>query len=230
MPIEKVILAGDRIISIIMGDKNVGVFVNNNLSSRIGIERIRVLWDSEAEEYYTVDLEYHTPIYVLRSENTFTLHAEYYEGVQEVENLKWSNRKNLIYDESTQVIRLKTSQESNDDVVNELLSIARAKMFSGIKKEIGGYDEQIIAILVLLFSIIVYTRTGNQKLEDFFDDIIPDIKEIFPLEKVDKILKESVKLIKEVVEAYWEEKDKILLEVNVNEEINIVEGGAGNIV
>ena len=64
-------------------------------------------------------------------------------------------------------------------------------------------------MLALICALIIYVRQQPQIVEDFFDFIIPDIKDIYPLDRVQASLKQSAKSLKKAMEEYWDEIDNI---------------------
>ena len=58
-------------------------------------------------------------------------------------------------------------------------------------------------------ALIVYSRQQPQALADFFDSLIPDIKDTFPLSRWEGILKSGAQDLKAAIEAYYEGIDSI---------------------
>lgn len=218
----RAILNRDKILAIVFeGGVEIG-----DLPPKIGLERLRVIWNDVEKKYYVVDLEYHSPIYVKQvGENSFDLFAVQVEDSYLVPDLKWSDRKKLCKD-SNNVFRIMTPEEISDKELEESLLILRRRLKLRFKEEIGTIDEQLFNIIALVLSLIVYSRQQPQILKDFYDKIIPEIKDAFPIEKVDDILTKACKSIKEIMEQYWESKEKLLLEINATDYVTTVDGGA----
>ena len=73
----------------------------------------------------------------------------------------------------------------------------------------GEITDIQLAMLSFIFALIVYARRQPQVLADFFDAIIPDIIDIFPMAKWETVLMNFAKDLKQFINEYHDEIDSI---------------------
>lgn len=192
----RAILNDDIIVRWSMRD---GVEVGNISENKknVGLERLR--FDGEK----VVDLADLTEMWVRKlPSGVFELHAVRVDNSQKV-SMTYDQRKYLKSNSSK--IRLKTQEEvDNDNTKN-----AKLALDATLKRSLGDRGDLQIKTLVLLCSLIVYARQQPEPLSVFFDDIIPDIKDAFPLSRWGKILRASVKELKKFLDEYYRGIDEL---------------------
>lgn len=192
----KAFLDNDIIINITEhGDTEIG-----SLPVGIGMERLR--FDGEK----VVDLADLNEFWVVPVGRGFELHCIEVPNSQLVQ-MNYADRKYLKNNENT--IRLKTIQEINAENIQIKAELAKTKLRAKLKESIGDVQDQHQDALALICALIVYVRQQPQIVADFFDFIIPDIKDIYPLDRVQASLKQSAKNLKKAMEEYWNDLDNI---------------------
>lgn len=136
----------------------------------------------------------------------FILHAISVPGSQPI-SMTYDQRRHLIYDGN--MIRLKTSQEINDDNVEAIKQDASARLFRNLQKTTGTLEERELQSLMLICALIIYARQTPPKLAALFDKLIPHILDLFPPERVEALLIQSMQDLKNSVEQYWADVDEV---------------------
>jgi hypothetical protein len=192
----KAILDNDKIVRITeSGDTEIGTVPKD-----VGLERLR--FDGEK----VVDLANLSEFWVLLVNGGFELHCVEVPKSQLVQ-MNYADRKYLRMNGIS--IRLKTIEEISIELEQIKASAVKAKLRSKLNETIGDIHDQHQNSLALICALIVYSRQQPQALSDFFDDIIPDIKDTFPLNRVETILKKGAKDLKASMEEYWRDIDSI---------------------
>jgi hypothetical protein len=192
----KAFLDHDIIINITEhGDTEIG-----SLPIGVGMERLR--FDGEK----VIDLADLTSFWVVPIAKGFELHCIEVPNSQLVQ-MSYFDRKHLMTNSST--IRLKTPEDISAENAQLKVKEAKTRLHGKLKEAIGDLHDQQQYALALICALIVYVRQEPQVLTYFFDDIIPDIKDIFPMNRIEATLKQSAKHLKTAMEEYWQDIDNI---------------------
>jgi len=183
---EDIIVKLDSVNGIEIGDIPKGV----------GFERLR--WDGEK----IVDLVDLSEFWVRISNNIFELHCIPVEYSQLV-IMSYADRYNLTLNGGN--IRIKTSGELEGERIDRLTQIAKSKL----SRKMGELIDLNLSMLAFICSLIVYARQQPQQLADFYDEIIPDIKDVFPLNRWEQDLKQFGRDLKQFINEYYAEIDDI---------------------
>ena len=181
------ILNDDIIINLVIkGGTEIG-----NIPKGVGLERLR--FDGEK----VIDLAELSAIWVRHIEsNAFELHCVDVGNCQLVE-MSYRQRRLLI--SNTGTYRIKTKRELEIDRVAEANQKSTAKMIAMIQSGFGCADVLQVHLFALIVFLIVYEKKPKA---DLFDNILPDIVEMFPVEKWEPILIDSVKKLKIIMKEY----------------------------
>ena len=191
----RAILNNDLIVKLAFAD---GTEIGD-LPSGVGLERLR--FDGSA----VVDLATLSEIWVRTSTSgALELHCIDIGGCQLV-TMTYNQRDLLINDAGT--YRLKTVAELDAEQLAELLSRAKVKLSSRIKKELGGLEEFQLHTLAFVVALIVYARNQPPALGAFFDNLIPHIQAMFPMNRWENVLTNSAQKLKAIIEQYNEDTD-----------------------
>jgi hypothetical protein len=192
----KAFLDHDVIINLTeQGDTEIG-----SLPIGVGMERLR--FDGEK----VIDLADLTEFWVVPVGKGFELHCIEVPNSQLVQ-MNYFDRKYLRTNNNT--IRLKTTEEIDAENTQLKVEAAKTRLRRKLKEAIGDLHDQHQDALALICALIVYVRQEPQALTYFFDDIIPDIKDIFPMNRVEATLRQSAKNLKKSMEEYWQDIDNI---------------------
>jgi hypothetical protein len=192
----KAFIQDDLIINITEeGDTEIGSLPNN-----VGLERLR--FDGER----VVDLADLSEFWVLPTLGGFELHCIEIPNSYLIQMI-YSDRKYLTLNSGS--IRLKTQEEIDAESYNGKVQEIKTKQRAEIKLIVGDIHDQHMNTLALVCALMVYSRQQPQALADFFDQIIPDIKDMFPLNRVESILKNSARDLKIIMQDYWQNMDDI---------------------
>ena len=172
------------------GDVEIGT-----IPAGVGIERLRFNGSN------LVDLVSLNEIWVRHIGGVFELHAISVYGAQLVQ-MTWADRANLKVDNGT--IRLKTVLEIQQEETAKHNKLMRNILRKKLHSTVGQLEDQVQNALVLTCALIVYTRTGNAQIEQFFDLLVPEIKDTFPLGKVQPIIMRHMKDLKIFMDEYWQ--------------------------
>ena len=121
--------------------------------------------------------------------------------------MHYIERKNLFMDGNT--IRLKTAQEIIIDRIKHNRKQVLSRLNSKLKGELGDMTELTLNNTMLIMALIVYARKQPSALSDFFDDLIPHILDTFPLNKWENKLKNACIELKNAMEEYYNDLNKI---------------------
>ena len=193
----RAILDRDIIVSLVMDD-TAGVEIGD-LPKGVGLERLRF------NGAHVEDLATLTAFWV-EVATGFKLHCVKVPGSQYIE-MTYADRKNLILNDAH--IRLKTPEEITIEQQTAEIKILKNKLRLKLKAAIGDIQDQQMHTLAFVCALIVYSRQQPQALADFFDSLIPDIKDTFPLSRWEGILKSGAQDLKAAIEAYYEGIDSI---------------------
>jgi len=183
---EDIIVKLDSVNGIEIGDIPKGV----------GFERLR--WNGEK----IIDLVDLTEFWIRINNNIFELHCIPVDYSQLV-IMNYADRYNLTINGGS--IRIKTDQEIIEEENNRLLRLAKSKL----SKKMGELIDLNLSMLAFICSLIVYARQQPQQLADFYDEIIPDIKDVFPLNRWEQDLKQFGRDLKQFINEYYAEIDDI---------------------
>jgi len=190
----KAILREDMITQLSL-DKGIEV---GNMPSGVSIDRVR--WDGVR----LVDLLKVRHIYVrVLEHNYFELHIMPLKNTHEVQ-MTYKDRKRLrVGSEGKPYLADDTFIEQ--EVKDEKIKAADLKLF----EKLGGSQKQFQGLQALLMAVIVYASTGSTTLKTLFDDLTPHIRDAYPLARYEEILKAAAKHLKNCMEEYHSEIDRI---------------------
>jgi len=169
-----------------------------NIPNNVAIDRLR--WDGSK----IVDLAVATIIYVrYLGDNFFELHAIPQPSTQSLP-MNYKQRKDLRFNDVTGVIYLASDTVKADEAAKTEIESIKRRL--GIALDID--NDLFIKHFAMTAALIVYASEQPQALKNFFNDITPHIKEAFPLNRWEVILKEFAKDIKMYLENLYEVMDK----------------------
>jgi len=178
----KAVIQDDIIINIVPnGDTEIG-----SLPKGVGLERLR--WDGKK----VVDLADLSKIWVTPD---MTLHAVEVFGATQL-NMTYKDRKALVNDNGG--IRLKTMADAENEQKIDKKNILRAKL----KKEIGDFQDQLADAYKLICLLILATKTEDVEVAKLLNDLIPDLKGIYPIEHL-KTVPDVIKKLKTEMTNYY---------------------------
>jgi hypothetical protein len=93
----------------------------------------------------------------------------------------------------------------SEEVKAEKLNAAEVKLCSSL----GGQNKQFQNLMALVAALIVYAGEEPAALKTFFAEISPNIKEAYPAGRYLEVLKEAVKELKQCLNDYHAEVDRI---------------------
>jgi len=172
------------------GDVEIGA-----IPKSVGIERLRF------DGSNLIDLSDLNEIWVRHIGGAFELHAISVYGAQLVQ-MTWAERSNLKIDDGT--IRLKTAIEIQQEETAKHNKLIKNILRKQLHSSTGQLEDQLQNAIVLICALIVYARTGNAQIEQFFDLLVPEIKDTFPLDKVQPIIMKHMKDLKIFMDEYWQ--------------------------
>ena len=161
----------------------------------IGLERLR--FDGSK----IVDIANLSAFWVEKRSEGFVLHCVEVPGSTYLE-FAYADRKLLII--NGDALRLKTIEEVDAEQLEIKIKVLKNKLRLRLLNSIGDAQDQNMNTLAFVCALIVYARRQPAALGDFFDEIIPDIIEIFPLSMWRDILKSSAKDLKTAMHEYYE--------------------------
>ena len=164
----------------------------------VGFERLRF------DGTKVVDLADLSAFWVETILGGFVLHCVKIPNSEYIE-MAYVDRKYLVYNSGA--LRLKTQSEIDAETYDSGLLVLKTKLRTKLKVAMGDVQDQQMQILAFVCALIVYSRLQPQALADFFDEIIPDIKDCFPLNRWEAILKSGGKDLKTALIEYYEELD-----------------------
>ena len=192
----RAILNNDMIVSLVLSD-TLGVEVGD-VPKDIGLERLRF------NGVELVDLADLTEFWVETIMGGFVLHCVEIPNSTYIE-MSYADRKNLLLNSGS--LRLKTPEEISTEAHDSDLMILKARLRTKLKVAMGDIQDQQMQTLAFVCALIVYARQQPQALADFFDEIIPDIKDCFPLSRWESILKSGGGSLKTALTEYYENLD-----------------------
>jgi hypothetical protein len=168
----------------------------------VGMERLRF------NGHRVVDLMDLAVIYVRPIGPSFELHAVQVLGSQAV-NMSYTDRGRL-FKEKNGMIRILNEDEQDARKIQELLSQLKARHRSSLKSKVSDEKDMLADAFKLIFLLIVYSRNPYPMIGNFFDQLIPIIKDIYDLagfkdDMLDLMTKLKTKQIK-----YNEKKQNIV--------------------
>ena len=184
----KALIDRDIIISF-SGDTEIG-----QIPAGVGIERLRF------DGTQIVDLAELSQFWVEETAGRFVLHCIEVPNSQLV-IMQYSDRKYLLNNSGN--IRLKTQQEIDAEKYAALIDGAKTRL----SNKVGKYIDLELSQLAFICALIVYARQQPAALGAFFDSLIPDIKDIFPMSRWELILQDFAKDLKQFVTEYYNEID-----------------------
>jgi len=188
----KAVLEEDIIINITeRGTVEIG-----QLPSGIGLERLR--WNGSK----IIDLAELSEIWVRKTASGFQLHCVEVPGSQLVQ-MTYADRKNLTTNGGA--VRIKTAEELEAERITKLVKLAKSKLSS----RWGEMVDLQLAELAMIAALIVYARNQPPQLGEFFDSIIPNILDAFPLNRWETILQNFLSDLKQFISDYYSEIDSI---------------------
>lgn len=125
-----------------------------------------------------VDLGEMDKMHVTYENNVFELHARPVSNSKLV-NMKYSDRRFLKHD--GEAIRLKTVQETRDELIVKLRHRARSKAKVALEGQMGLLVEQFIFNQRLMFVLIWALRTKNPQGLNFVDNYLTEMGKIFDI-------------------------------------------------
>ena len=192
----RAILNNDIIVQLTMSE-NEGVEIGD-IPKDVGIERLRF------DGVQVVDLADLSAFWVESVLGGFVLHCIEIPNSQYIE-MSYADRKYLVYNSDT--LRLKTQEEIDAEAYESGLLVLKTKLRAKLKSAMGDIQDQQMQTLAFVCALIVYSRQQPQVLADFFDEIIPDIKDCFPLNRWEEILKSGGRDLKTALTEYYEATD-----------------------
>ena len=192
----RAILNNDMIVSLVMSETS-GVEIGD-IPKDVGFERLR--FDGEK----VVDLADLSTFWVETVQGGFVIHCVEIPNSRYIE-MSYADRKNLVFNSDT--LRVKTAEEIHTETHESGEVVLKTKLRTRLKAALGDVQDQQMQILAFVCALIVYSRQQPQVLADFFDEIIPDIKDCFPLNRWEAILKSGGKDLKTALIEYYEELD-----------------------
>ena len=190
----KAILREDLIIKLSLTE---GIEVGN-IPNNVSLDRLR--WDGSR----IIDLANISIIYVrYLGDNFFELHAIPLSGTQWLP-MSYKQRKDLRFNNVTGQIYLASEDIKADEAVKTEIEVIKRRL--GIALDID--NDLFLKHFAFTAALIVYASEQPQALKNFFDEITPHIKEAFPLNRWEVILRGFAKDIKMYLENLYEAMDK----------------------
>jgi len=194
----RAILNNDIIVNLV-SDISRGVEIGA-LPKDVGIERLRF------NGVKVVDLAGLSAFWVERKTDGFILHCVEVPNSTYLE-FAYADRKFLILNGGT--LRLKTTEEIEAEKLEIKVKILKNKLRLKLLDSIGDAQDQNMQTLAFVCALIVYARIQPPVLGDFLDQIIPDIMEIFPLNRWEQTLKTGARDLKAAMVEYYEGVDAL---------------------
>lgn len=175
------------------GDTEIG-----EIPKGVGLERLR--WDGEK----VVDLAGLNQIWVREVNGVFELHAVKVNNSVLVD-MAYADRKRLKVVPGNG-IHVLTTEEISELKEKERVKKLRANVAAHLEKSFGNLTAQNqLVLLALIASLIVYSRTENSAVGNWFDEIIPHLKDMFPLDKTKPVVEDYLKEAKKALDRYFSE-------------------------
>lgn len=203
----KAVVNNDKIVNI---SESKGTVEIGTPPAGVGLERLR--WTGTE----LVDLAALSQIWVRHlSGDMFDLHASEMPGAQLV-TMTYQDRKKLMVDNGQ--IRLMTAEEVEEEKKDIARWMLKNRLRRRLKNNNGDVNDQIADAFKLIFLLIVYSRTKPQVIADFFDAIIPTIKDVYDLDTVKATLIKIGQQLKTELPAYYQEKEAVQVITEVTSE------------
>ena len=188
----KAIIEEDIIVNLTeAGDVEIG-----QLPAGVGLERLR--WNGRK----IVDLADLSEMWVRKAGGGFELHCIEVKDSQLVQ-MTYADRKRLRTNNSS--IKIKTDEEIEAERIASLKQLAKSRL----SNRMGDYIDLELAQLAFICALIVYARQQPAQLGNFFDSLIPEISNMFPLDRWQTLLMKFAKNLKQFLEEYYNELDLI---------------------
>ena len=188
----RAILNNDIIVTL-TSDINKGTEIGS-LPKNVGMERLRF------NGVEVVDLAGLSAFWVESIPGGFMLHAVHVPNSFYVE-MAFDDRVYLHVNGGTPTV--KTAEQIAIDEQSEQIRLLKNKLRLKLLNSIGDIQDQNMNTLAFVCSLIVYARLQPPVLAEFFDAIIPDIIEIFPLSTWEETLKTGAKDLKAAMQEYY---------------------------
>jgi hypothetical protein len=190
----KAVVEGDIIRHITeSGDTEIGAIPADKKG--VGLERLR--WTGTE----IVDLTDLSQIWVRSlGADFFELHAVQLPGTQLV-SMTYGQRKELIMNNG--LIRVKTAEEVSAETRAAQIHLLKAQLWARQRASIGRMEDQLANAYKLIYLLMYYAKTGNPQISDFIDQILPDIKDTFPLDRVKNELETTVRDMNAFMKDYY---------------------------
>jgi len=192
----RAILNNDLILSYTVKD---GVEIGNPPKG-VGLERLR--FDGSK----ILDIATLSKFWVEPKADGFVLHCVEVPGSKYLE-FDYADRKRLILNGSS--LRLKTATEIKNEDTEKKIRILKNKLRLKLLNSIGDAQDQNMQTLAFVCALIVYARNQPPALSAFFDQIIPDIVDMFPMGRWQETLKTGAKDLKAAMQEYYEGVDAL---------------------
>ena len=160
----------------------------------IGLERLR--FDGSK----IVDIANLSAFWVEKRSEGFVLHCVEIPGSTYLE-FDYADRKLLII--NGDALRLKTIGEVDAEQLEIKIKVLKNKLRLRLLNSIGDAQDQNMNTLAFVCALIIYVRNQPPVLGTFFDEIIPDIIDIFPLATWKETLKAGAKDLKMAMQEYY---------------------------
>ena len=161
----------------------------------IGLERLRF------DGSNIVDIASLSAFWVEPRSEGFILHCVEVPGSEYLE-FAYADKKLLILNGGT--LRLKAPEEVEAEQLAIKIKILKNKLRLKLLNSIGDVQDQNMNTLAFVCALIIYARNQPPALADFFDEIIPDIIDIFPLATWKETLKAGAKDLRAAMQEYYE--------------------------
>ena len=189
----RAILNNDLIVSYTVSETE-GVEIGTP-PKNIGLERLRFNGSE------IVDIATLSAFWVEKRSEGFVLHCVEVPGSTYLE-FDYADRKLLIINGGS--LRLKTIEEVDAEQLEIKIKVLKNKLRLKLLNSIGDTQDQNMNTLAFVCALIIYVRNQPPALADFFDEIIPDIIDIFPLATWKETLKAGAKDLKTAMQEYYE--------------------------
>lgn len=152
-----------------------------------------------------VDLAGLYQMYVVHINNVFELHARSDIPNSQLVTMAYSDRKLLKVEGET--IRIKTVQESKDELIKKLIHRVRSKAKVAMEKEMGLLVEQFMFTQRLTYVLIWALRTQNSQGLQFVDDYLTEMGKTFDIADPNfkTQLIDDYKKIRNVIKDYYKD-------------------------
>ncbi len=196
----KAVLEHDIIIHITeQGDTEIGNIPADKKG--VGLERLR--WTGTE----IVDLADLTEMWIRHlGHDFFEFHAIPVPDAQRV-SVSYGDRHRLVMNDG--LLRLKTDEEIEAEGKTVLINLFKAELWRKQKASIGSLEEQLANAYKLIYLLLYYAKTGNQQINDFIDEILPEIKDTFPLIRIKDEIKQAVQDMNVFMKKYYQDLDQI---------------------